>query len=677
MNFSDGCGHRLDDLLESEWIVPNHLGGYASSTIPGLNTRKYHGLLVAAMTPPTRRLVLLSRVEETVHQDGWPTGLACNEYPGTIHPRGHESLRGFSPEPFPRWIYQGDGWTIEKTLQLLPGENTVVLSYTLLASRGRGKIELELRPLLALRPIHDLMYQWTGQLDATEKSPRHLRVPPTSRTPEVFFAHDGAYTPAGTWYFNTIYRREQDRGYAGLEDLWSPGIVKWTLVAGKAVRFICSAEPINFARAVSSVERESVKLDAPIVDSPLRDTDHDLLVRAARTFIVHPPSALPLLTKLPWASPSLRDALIAMPGLLLVTGKFEHARALLQFAASKLEDGLILTEFAENARMSAALSADTSLWFVNAVWQYLRYAGDEATTRKLFDAVIEIVRRYQHGTELGIHADASGLLVTRSPGRGTTWMDAKIGDWVITPRGGRPVEVNALWYNAVCIATELAKHFDQATKAAELERLAATIQKSFNATFWNAAERCCFDVVDDHGNDPSIRPNQVLAISLPFAVLSVDRHVAVIERMRRDLMTPVGPRTLAANDPAYHGRYGGDVVARDRAVHQGSVHPWLLGQYISAQTRAFGRGEAVRDACRKQLEGCLSHLRERGNGQLCELFDGDAPHRAGGALASATSVGELLRCYVEDILDLKPAPAKGLDRQPQLPVTLPKKTAKA
>jgi glycogen debranching enzyme len=227
------------------------------------------------------------------------------------------------------------------------------------------------------------------------------------------------------------------------------------------------------------------------------------------------------------------------------------------------------------------------------------------------------------------------------------------------------------------MAAELAKQFGQATKAADLERLAATIQKSFNAKFWNAAERCCFDVVDDHGNDPSIRPNQVLAVSLPFAVLSVDRHVAVIERVRRDLMTPVGPRTLATNDHAYHGRYGGDVVARDRAMHQGSVHPWLLGQYISAQTRAFGRGEAVREACRQQLEGCLSHLRERGNGQLCELFDGDAPHRAGGALASATSVGELLRCYVEDILDLKPAPAKALDVQTQLPITLPKKTAKA
>jgi predicted glycogen debranching enzyme len=663
MNLSDGLSSPLDQLLEQEWIVSNRLGGYASSTIVAMNTRKYHGLLVAAMAPPVRRIVLLSRVEETIHHEGWPTALACNEYPGTVHPRGHESLRGFSCEPFPRWSYAGEGWAMEKSLQLLHGQNTVVLSYTLLCARV--PVEMELRPLLALRPIHDLMYQWTGQLGAhpvsggaqhgglTESPAAHHRVPPTARTPEVFFAHDGAFTAAGHWYFNTIYRCEQDRGYAGLEDLWSPGAVKWALEPGQTVHFVCSTEPIDLAGALASARQQSTTLDMPIVDSPLRDTDHDLLVRAAQTFIVDPPAAFSMMTKLPWSAPSLREALIALPGILLVTGEFDHAKSLLNFAASRLSAGLIPTELTETAQVQF-IGADTSLWFINALWQYLRYTGDEATAQKLLDLVLEIISRYQHGTKLGIHTDASRLLVTRSPGRATTWMDAKIGDWVVTPRPGRPVEINALWFNAVCIAAELCRHFGRAGRAMELDLLAASIQKAFNARFRNAHERCCFDVVDDHGSDPSIRPNQLLAVSLPFAVLSIDRHAAVLECVRHELMTPFGPRTLAASDPSYHGRYGGDVVARDRALHQGSVHPWLLGQFVSAQMRVLGRGKTVRDDCRQLLQGCLDHMRGTGLGQLCELFDGDAPHSPGGAIACATSVGELLRCYVEDILDLQP-----------------------
>src|SRR5688500_9264019 len=245
MNPTDGSGHRLDDLLRREWLVTNHLGGYASSTVPGCNTRKYHGLLVAAMAPPVRRMVLLSRVEEAVHCDGWPFPLACNEYPGTVHPEGHRFLRAFAHEPGPRWAYQGENWTLEKQLVLLRGRNTVVLTYSLLG--GNRAVELELRPLFALRPIHDLTYQWNGRVQAEPvASPSqsqaqtplttadvdpdappggHWRVPATSRTPEVFFASGGAFTAEPNWYFNMIYRREQERGYAGLEDLWTPGAI--------------------------------------------------------------------------------------------------------------------------------------------------------------------------------------------------------------------------------------------------------------------------------------------------------------------------------------------------------------------------------------------------------------------------------------------------------------------
>ncbi len=681
MRPTDGCGQRLYELLEREWLITNHRGGYASSTIPGLNTRKYHGLLVAAMTPPVRRLVLLSRVEEIIRCNGWPTALACNEYPDTIHPRGHESLAAFSHEPFPRWAYQGDGWTLEKSLQIIRGENTVVLAYTQIGAKS--PVDFELRPLFALPPMHDLIYQWPGQLGAQYTSDaRHHRIPPTNRTPEVFFAHDGEFASVGQWYFNTIYRREQDRGYSSLEDLWSPGVVKWKLSPGESIHFACSADPIDLPKTIASAERECLQLDAPLVDLPARDTDHDLLVRAAEAFAIDVPAdskhqAMPLMTKWPWAAPSVRESLIAMPGLLMVTGKFDAAKAMLLALASRLRNGLLPTEFAENATDCAYSGADTSLWFVHAAWQYLRYTGDDTTVRKLLDPIQQIIRSYQKGTDLAIQTDPAGLLMTRSAHLGTTWMGAKTGDHVVTPRAGRPIELNALWYNAVSIASELSKRFGQTTQAKSLELQAAKISAAFNARFWNAETRCCFDVVDDVGSDASIRPNQLLAISLPFPVLAVEHHIPALEKLRRELLTPAGLRTLSPKDPAYHGRYVGDVTSRDRALHQGCVHPWLLGQFITAQSRAFGRGENVRAESRRLLTGCLHHMRHAGLGQLCELFDGDAPHRPGGAIACATAVGELLRCYVEDILDLHPTHDLADEAKPQLVVTIPKIATKA
>jgi predicted glycogen debranching enzyme len=681
MTPTDGTGSRLDDLLRREWLLTNHVGGYASSTVPSLNTRKYHGLLVAAMTPPVQRMVLLSRVEEVVHCDGWPTPLACNEYPGTIFPDGNESLRAFAAEPFPRWAYQGgsggDGWTLEKSLQLIDGQNTVVLTYTLL---GKKSVDLELRPLLALRSMHELTYQWNanGKLAAEEKSPGYLRVPPTARTPEVFFAHDGdtfdgtvgdEETPGtATWYFNTIYRREQERGYAGLEDLWSPGVVRWEkLKPGESVHFVCSADPIDLERTIELAESQCPR--APIALAPPglapRETDQDRLVRAAGAFVL---SASPeqiektgvaMLTKIPWAPPNVRDALVALPGVLLVTGRFAEARAMLLGLAARVRNGLVPTEFPEKLSEPETFNgADTSLWFVNAVWQYLRYTGDEATvSKKMLDVVVQVVRTYHHGANAGITTDRDGLLNCAAPGQAMTWMDGRAGADVVTPRGGRPVEVNALWYNAVRIAATLCERFGQPSRARDLSLLADTIAIAFNRKFWNDREGCCFDVLSDHGPDPSVRPNQLLAISLPFPVLNGDRHAAVLDRVSVDLLTPLGPRTLSPRDPCYRGRYGGDVASRERAVHNGAVHPWLLGPFVSAYLRVHGRGEGARNEARHYLDACIARLADAaGCGQLCELFDGDAPHRPGGATASAPAVGELLRCYVEDVLDQQPKP---------------------
>jgi predicted glycogen debranching enzyme len=651
-------GMPLDALLEREWLITNGVGGYACSTSVGLNTRKYHGLLVAAMSPPVRRMVLLSRIEETLHLNGWPHALACNEYPGTIHPEGHRLLKAFCASPYPRWAYQGEGWTLEKSVRLVRGENTVVVSYTLLGADSH--VELEARPLMALRAMHDLMYQWNGRLAAESKTKRHHRVPPTLKSPEVFFAHDGAFSASpACWYLNTIYRREEERGYGGLEDLWNPGVIRWRLSPGQTVHFVCSAEPIEIGKTLAKLDAEDAMVPpvSQMVSTP--DTTQDLLVASAKAFAcdtLDPTQAsLPMLTALPWSAPSVRDALIAFPGAYLVTHNFDGAKALLQSLATKLDHGLLPTGIPEDGSNPVYRGADVSLWFINCLWQYLCYTGDDQTVSRLLDTAIEIVSEYRHGTLLGIGADADGLLKTHAPGVGTTWMDAKIGDWVVTPRAGRPVELNALWYNALCITAELCERFGRATQATDLHELAAKAQWSFNRRFWNAERGCCFDVVDDHGTDPSVRPNQLLAISLPFPVLSKDRHPTLLEKVHRALLTPFGLRTLAPDDASYHGRYTGDVVSRDRACHQGCVFPWLLGQWVTAYVRVLGRSQTTRREALRFLEPCLEHVRGVGMGHLCELFDGDAPHRPGGAIASAASVGEVLRAYVEEILDQAPS----------------------
>jgi predicted glycogen debranching enzyme len=687
----------FDEMIAREWLATNALGGYASSTVPGLNTRKYHGLLVAALAPPVRRMVLLSRVEETLVRDGWPFPLASNEYPGAIHPEGYRLLRAFSHDPFPRWAYQGDGWALEKCLHLLRGENTVCLSYTLLG--GEKSVEMELRPLLALRPIHDLMYQWQGRLTvedgpgaATEEAREHLygqthRIPPTGRTPEVFFAHDGVFEPAlepqPTWYFNTIYRREQERGYRGLEDLWMPGAVKFTLWPGKTVNFVCSTEPIDLRRVVGQAERRGAAVAAlsdatpPAPKAGPRAAESDVifaaLARAADQFVARLPrggetdaGGVAVISQYPWAAPSPREALVAFGGLFCATGRHAEGRALLTSLVPLLRDGLLPSELPEDGSAPLYRGADVSLWFVHAVHQYLRQSGDEpGVLRDFYEPAVQVIDRYTAGTGLGIETDPDGLLCTGEAGVGTTWMDARTGDWVVTPRAGRPVELNALWYNALCVAADLAERAGAADRAAQFLALSVSVKDAFNRRFWNADLVCCYDVVANDGNDASIRPNQLLAASLPYAVLGLDRHEFLLEWATTQLLTPYGVRTLVPDDPNYQGRYGGGAMHRDKAYHNGSAFPWLLGPLVSLFVKVRGRGTAARAAALAMLRPCIDYLNGPGTGQLCELFDGNAPHAPGGAPASAAAVGEVLRCYADDIADDLPTA-----NSPALTVTL-------
>ncbi len=653
----------LEEAMAREWLAVNGLGGYAASSIISLNTRKYHGLLVAAMASPVRRMVILSRVEETVIHGGAACPLAVNEYPGTIHPRGHQLLRAFDTHPYPRWAYQADGWTVEKSLRLLEGESTVCLSYTLLGAQR--PIEFQLRPLFALRGIHELMYQWNGRLRAEAHGDDQWRIPATARTPEAFFAHDGRFHSDAYWYLATIYRREQQRGYGGLEDLWMPGVAHWTLSPGQTAHFICSTEPIDLPETLRRLADEDARSDRSGRGGVSADPVLDDLLRAAGQFVVRPPrkggagsqaGGVRIFGGFPWAAPDIRKALIAFGGVMLVRGDFDSARTLIEGLLGHVRNGLLPSEFPEDGGTPIYRGADVSLWMINAVWQYLCYTRDDASVRRWLASLVRIIQAHQSGTDLGIRIDEDGLLSSHLPGSPTTWMDAKAAEWAITPRYGRPVELNALWHNAVSIVARLADRYGERSTGVELAMLARRIHVGFNRRFWNEQTGCCYDVVDDRGADGAIRPNQLLAVSLPFCVLSLDRHAAVLDRIREQLLTPFGLRTLSPRDPAYEGRYAGNALLRDRAAHQGTAYPWLLGSLCSANLRVHGRGEKARREARVFLEGCLRHLRAEGLGQLPELFDGNVPHAPGGEIADAASVAEVLRAYVEDALDRLPPP---------------------
>ncbi len=640
----------LEDLLAREWVTANGIGGYASSSLAGLHTRKYHGLLVGSMLPPHRRMVLLSRVEESFYFAGGQYCLSSNEYPGTIHPRGHEFLRAFNHDPFPRWAYQGDGWTIEKSLRLLHGRNTVVICYTLLG--GQDSVDLELRPLFALRGIHELAYQWNGKLTADPRGRRQYRIAATARTPEVFFAHDGEFDSQPYWYLNTIYRRESERGYGGLEDLWSPGVIRSKLNPGQSLHLVCSADPIDFDSAVIYAERQYNSPGSYIATPPVTDPTLASLMRAADAFVVSDQQQSPaIVSTYPWPSPAVRPALSTITGLLLIPGKFEQAKQLIQLTFDQVRNGQAPSDYPEDGSPPLYKAADTSLWLIHAAGEYLRYSGDDKTVvEKWLTPALDILSIYSKGTDLGIVVDAAGLLVSKTPGLGTSWMDAQINQWVVTPRQGKPVELSALWYNALNTVAAWCQLRGDAATAADLLARARTTKTGFNAIFWNESAGCCFDVVDDLGRDPSIRPNQLLALALPFPVLAQELHQPVLDSVRQHLLTPVGVRTLAPSDPAYQGHYGGNVIARDRAYHNGTAYPSLLGWYIRGLMRTLGRTEASIAIVYQLLKPSLDRIIE--TGQLCELFDGNAPHAPGGAIASARAVGEVLRCYVEELLGI-------------------------
>jgi predicted glycogen debranching enzyme len=638
----------LSAQLSREWLETNGIGGFSSSTISGLNTRRYHGLLTAATRPPVGRFVLLSKLEETLLIDGRRYELSANQYPDVIHPQGFNYQTSFRLDPFPTFTYEIEGTRFEKSVFMVAGENTTVVQYHV-ASNDKG-IKLEVRPLMAFRDYHTTTHE-NGALNPqveTENGQTTFR--PYSNLPALHLAHDPAeIDPNGFWYRNFQYAVEQERGLDFAEDMFSPCALTFALNAAKTVTIIASTERHDAGNADSYREAEIERRSTINKQTNATNELVVALTAAANQFVVARERGETVIAGYHWFADWGRDTMIALPGLTLVNGRYDIARNILAEFATHVDQGMLPNRFPDAGEAPEYNTVDATLWFFEAVRSFLQYTDDYEFVRTHLYAVLkDILHWHVKGTRYQIHVDDDGLLFSGEPGVQLTWMDAKVGDRVVTPRYGKPVEIQALWYNALRIMEYLATKFNEPDAKDEYAAIADKALASFNAIFWNEQRGCLYDVVNGENRDASIRPNQVIAISLPNTMLSKERAASVLRVIERELLTPRGLRTLSPADPNYIGRYEGGPASRDGAYHQGTVWPWLMGPYITAYTRTFGN-KAGRKFTSLWLENFQEHLHEACLGQVSEIFDGDAPHTPRGCVAQAWSVAELLRAIVEDV----------------------------
>nr|HEX4317220.1 amylo-alpha-1,6-glucosidase [Kofleriaceae bacterium] len=646
-----------------EWLVCNGLGGYASGTIGGIPTRRYHGVLVAALANPAGRIMMLSSLAELVRlPDGSRADLGW--VPPPLSTGRALPLVDFRLElGLPVWRYAGSGVVIERRVVLAYGHNTTTVLYRLLDG---GPARLELRPTLQFRGHDEPVSTAVPAAYPLRALGSRIEVLAPAPLPDLrlrFVAPGESFVIEPRAVDDLGYVIEESRGYASRGRLYSPGRFRGALTRGRDVALMASTESWDTIMAVSPDEavaseherRHRLLLAAP---EDLRAGPAAELVLAADPFVIRPAGRLEdhvrarieggeawtVIAGYHWFTDWGRDTMISLEGLALCTGRHAEAQSILRMFAHHVRDGLVPNLFPEGHNEGLYHTADATLWFFHAIDRYVAHTGDTRTLAQLLPVLASIVDHHVRGTRFGIHVDPDdGLLAQGAPGYQLTWMDAKAGDWVVTPRRGKAVEINALWFNALSLMERWSRESGDAAAAQRYGELAARTRASFDARFWNPATGCLFDVVDKEGggDDPAIRPNQLFAIALPNPVLARARWAAVVDVVERQLLTPVGLRSLAPGDPAYKPTYRGDLLARDGAYHQGTVWSWLIGPYIDARLKLAPDDVA---GARARLQGLIAHLGENCIGYVGEVFDAEPPYLPGGCVAQAWGVAELLRC---------------------------------
>jgi glycogen debranching enzyme len=607
-----------------EWLLTNGIGGYAMGTPCGANTRRYHGLLVAATTPPATRLVLLAGVDAFVQSGSSnPVGISTNQYPGALYPDGYLYLKHFHVEGEATWIYRVADMEIERSLRMHAGANACTLEFV---NIGERPFSLTLRPLVSHKPYH-------GTFVESGEYPEKLAFPKDKTQIEhggvsLWLIHPNAdRTLIQGWYYRFEHEEEFARGLDAREDLFCPCELLYELSPGQGISLVA---------ATSETAKPCPRPDPEPRTVPLSDMLRD----AASKFVVETERRTSIIAGYPWFTDWGRDTMISLPGILLHTGKILEARKLLLDHAASIRDGLIPNRFTETDAADYN-TADASLWFVNAVYKTLQAQWDEAFARAILPKLQELVSAHLNGTLFGIGVDSSdGLLTQGEPGLQLTWMDAKVGDWVVSPRHGKAVEINGLWINALRILEWICTQIG--TDAAPFIAAARKAESNFEKKFWHEGRGHYLDTADSM--DVSLRPNQVIAMSLPFGPATGAKARRALDVVERELLTPYGLRTLGPGEPGYKGRFAGALPDLDAAYHQGTVWPWLLGPYCTAILKL--RGDAAE--AKRILRNARDMLIECGMGGIAEVYDGDEPQTPGGCPWQAWSVAEILRAWIED-----------------------------
>lgn len=624
-----------------EWLEADGLGGFASGTASGIRTRRYHALLLAATTPPTGRVVLVNGFDAWVEAGSGSFALSSQCYaPDQIHPDGAQHIVEFDATPWPRWKYRiADGLEIEQEVFAVYGAAAIAIAWRLASGHG----VLHVRPFLSGRDPHSLHHE--NPAFCFDPIVREGRViwRPYRGVPEIVSYSNSEYRHRPEWYRNFCYVAERARGLDFIEDLASPGELVFDLDRGEAVcifaaedhdAIVTGASPLECVRRMRAAEEKR------------RGAYPTRLERAVDSYVVRRAEGRTIVAGYPWFNDWGRDTFISIRGLCLATGRLEQARSILLEWTGSVSRGMLPNRFTERGEQPEYNSVDASLWFVIAVGDFLRacenasipVAGQDL--ERLRAAIAAILEGYAAGTRYGIHLDADGLIAAGEPGVQLTWMDAKVGDWVVTPRIGKPVEIEALWLNALKIAERFSARWN--------ETFAKGLQ-SFRVRFWREQPGCLYNVVDANHqpgeDDGSFRPNQIFAVGgLPICLLEPAQARRVVDSVESRLLTPLGLRSLAPGEPDYHGRYEGGVRERDAAYHQGTVWPWLMGPFAEAWVRVRGdTPDARREAGERFLKPLIEHLDQAGLGHISEIADGDPPHAPRGCPFQAWSVAEALR----------------------------------
>lgn len=664
----DGQTDITDFLLSREWLVTNGLGGYASGTIGNVNTWRYHGILISAEAEPLGRIMVVKNLSEQIrflHDRIVPITGEETE-PGVINVQGAGQLREFRLEyGIPVWRYKVEDVDIERTIFMLHRQNTVYVNYRILSAPKA--VQLELRPFVSFRPQQqsdynqDLpftlhMQNGRYEVSAGEKLPS-LRM--SLRYERIHFVTEGGMNHA------TFFRKDAERGYEAQHVSWTPGFFQIPITPGQEITLILSTE--NWANIEAMKPSEALDFEHQRRSGLIEHAEPSVqsgiaaeLILAADQFLFEPRGRLrdkvqayalddkvrAVIAGYHWFTDWGRDTMIALEGLTLTTGRYSDARGILRTFNRYVRDGLIPNFIPEGADEGVYHTADATLWYFHALDRYLVYTDDRVTLRFLLPSLINIIEHHINGTRFGIHVDTSdGLLTQGKEGYQLTWMDAKVDGWVVTPRRGKPVEINGLFYNALCLLAEWLETEGETGMAIKYNEHAAKLRESFNERFWFEDGNYLYDVIDgENGDDSACRPNQLISFSLKYPVLDKEYWKPVIEIVQQELLTPIGLRSLSPDHPDYKPKYFGDLRARDAAYHQGTVWPWLIGPFINAY---LALNPDSRESARKFLGGFIPHINEACIGSISEICDAEEPFIPRGCISQAWSVAEVLRCWAK------------------------------